>query len=119
VVAGAGEQAPCFAVFFEKPSASSVRIEAEACAFARGFNRDDVPEIERDDIGGEEVDFLGCIGDFVGSAALDAVAGIFIVVGALDLHAPELAFAVVDSEVVTLAIAPGLANAKAKSGGAS
>jgi len=55
---GAGEEAPCFAVFFEEAVAASVGVEAEAFARSGGLDGDDVPDIERDDVGGDEVDLV-------------------------------------------------------------
>ena len=83
------------------------------------FDGDDVPEIERNDVGGDEVDvalgvdgasFAGGVGgaSFAGSGAERA--------RALDLNAEEMDFelrTVVEDEVVALAVSPGLADGEA------
>jgi hypothetical protein len=87
-----------------------VGVEAEHGLGRADFNGDDVPDVEADDVGGDEVDVaLG-----VDSAAFaDRVGGAGFVgagaegVGALDLDAEEVDFglrAVVEDEVVALAI---------------
>jgi hypothetical protein len=83
------------------------------------FDGDDVPDVKRNYMGGDEVDvFLGIDGasftdgvggaGFVGSGA-DAL-------GTFDLHAVEQAAAVQD-EVVFAAISPGLGDAEVAVGG--
>ena len=114
------EQVPGFAVFFEAHlSGLAVRVEAEHGLRSADFYRDDVPDVEGDYVGGDEVDVaLGVDGaafaygvggaGFVGSGA-EAL-------GALDLDAVEFDFwpgAIVEDEVVALAVAEGLGDGEA------
>jgi hypothetical protein len=86
-----------------------VGVEAEHGGWGADFYGEDVPEVERDYVGDQEVDvFAGvdgaglagrvCRAGFVGSGAER--------VGGFDLDAEE-GFAVVEDEVVTFAVAPG------------
>src|SRR5205823_2125792 len=78
-----------------------------------------VPEVERDDVGDEEVDVLGAVN---GAAFADGVSGAsFISVGAetvggFDLDAEKTA-SVVEDEVVALGVSPGLSDAEAELAG--
>jgi len=111
---------PGFAVFFQAHlSRFAVGVEAEHGLRGADFYWDYVPDVERDYVGGYEVDVaLGVDGaafaygvggaGFVGSVA-DAL-------GALDLDAKEFYFglgAVVENEVVFLAVAEGLGDGEA------
>jgi hypothetical protein len=84
------------------------------------FDGDDVPDVEGDDVGGEEVGVFAGVGDVL---AVDVVGGAgFVSVGAeafgaFGLDAPE-AGAVVDDEVVALAVSPGLGDGEVKAEGA-
>jgi hypothetical protein len=111
---------PGFAVEFEAHlSGFAVGVEAEHGSGCADFYGDYVPDVEFNYVGGYEVDvafgvdgaaFAGGVGGagFVGAGA-EAV-------GAFDLHAEEMDFglgAVVEDEVVALAVSPGLADAEA------
>ena len=66
--------------------------EQEAGASADGFQGNDVPGVFGDDVGGDEVDFAGEVGDGASSRAavgVGAVEAVHELGGALDLHAPE------------------------------
>ena len=96
-----------------------MRIEAEhGRGDARG-DREDVPEVERDDVGDEEVNVVGPID---GAAFADSVSGTsFVGVGAeavsgFDLDAEE-AVSVIEDEVVALAVTPGLGDAEPERAG--
>ena len=111
---------PGFAVFFEAHLFGlAVRVEAEHGLRGADFHRDYVPDIERDYVGGYEVDVaFGVDGaafaygifraGFVGSGA-EAL-------GAFDLDAEEFDSwpgAVVEDEVVALAVSKGLGDGEA------
>jgi hypothetical protein len=112
------QEVPGFAVLFPAGSfAIDIGIEAEAFAGRKGFDGQDVPDVEGDDVGGEDVDVVGGVGDF--ALSVDAVAGLHVVAagaqdfGALELHAPE-AGAGVEDEVVALAVSPGVGDVEAE-----
>lgn len=111
---------PGFPVFFEAGAlAVAFGVEAEAHARSHGVDGDYVPDIKRDDVGYEEVDVVGSVGSFVGLVGvdgLDVVASEAEVGGAFDLNAPEAA-AVVEDEVVALAVSPGLGEFEAEAFG--
>ena len=66
--------------------------EEEAGAVGDFLDGEDVPPVFGDDVGGEEVDFGGGVGD---GASVDAAAGVDVVEtvddlgGSFDLHAPK------------------------------
>ena len=100
---------PGFAVLFEAGAVASLGVEAEAFAGGEGFDGEDVPDVERDDVGKEDVDVVDGVGGFsglIGVDGLDIVSAGAYGGGALDLSAPE-ALAGVEDEVVTFAVAPG------------
>ncbi len=111
---------PGFAVGFEAHLFGfAVRIETKHGRGSAHFDGQDVPEVEGDDVGDEEVDvaagvdgasFAGSVGGagFVGAGAEG--------VGGFGLNADELA-SVVEDEVVALAVSPGLGDAEAEAGG--
>lgn len=119
-VGGRVEQVPGFAVLFEAHLFGfAVRVEAEHRRGGADFDGNDIPEIERDDVGDEEVDvatgvdgasFAGGVGSagFVCAGAERA--------GGFGLNADELA-SVVEDEVVALAVSPGLGDTEAEAGG--
>jgi hypothetical protein len=76
---------------------------------------DDVPGFGGDDVGGEEVELIGGVGNAVGgdAAAIGIPAAVF---GALDLDAQKVSV-VLDGEVVGSGVAPGLDHAQAVLGG--
>ena len=78
---------------------------------------EDVPGVGGDDVGGEEVDLVGAVGEsvgievaFVGVAALED--------GAFDLDADEVS-AVCEGEIERGHVSPGLGDDEAEFGGAS
>ncbi len=106
---GAGiEEAPGFAVFFEGGAglAAGVGIEADAFALSDGVDGDDVPDVFRNDVGDEEVDFFAGIDLTAGSGGFDAVAGFGEEGGGFDLDAKE-SVVEFDDGVVAVAISPG------------
>jgi len=105
---------PGFAVFFQAHAFGlAVGIEAEHGLGSTDFDGDDVPDVERDYVGGDEIDVaLGVDG----AAFASGVGGSSFVgigaegVGALDLDAEEVdggLGAVVEDEVVALGVSPG------------
>ena len=112
------EEAPGFAVFFEDGSggAAGVGIEADAFAFADGFDGDDVPEVFGDYVGDQEIDFGRSVDCRAEASGANAVAGFGVAGGGFDLDAEE-SVAEVDDGVVTFAVAPGNADAEAETGG--
>jgi hypothetical protein len=76
----------------------------------------DVPGIGGDDVGGDEIELIGGVGNSVGGYAA-AVGVPAATLGALDLDAQE-ASAMLDGEVVRGSVSPGLGDAKAVLGGA-
>jgi hypothetical protein len=113
------EEAPGFAVLFEHGAglAAGVGIEADAFALADGLDGDDVPDVFGDDVGDEEVDFFAGVDEAAGSGGFDAVAGLGVAGGGLDLDAKESAVEF-DDGVVAIAVSPGNADAEAEMGGA-
>ncbi len=93
-------------------------VEAEAFTGTGGFDGDDVPEVERGDVGGDEVGFFGGVDGLAVASIFDAVAAVGEQFGAFHLNPIETAVAVVDDEVVAFAFSPGLADAEAHAGGA-
>ena len=115
------EEVPGFAVGFPAGAfAGDAGIEAEAGGVGDGFYGDDVPGVERNDVGDEDVDVVGRVGDF--SFAVDAIDRLNVVAagaqdfGAFQLHAPE-AGAGVEDEVVALAVSPGFGGVEAEGSG--
>jgi len=85
---------PGFAVGFPAGAfAGDVGIEAEAGALLDGCDGQDVMDIHGQDVGDEEVDVIGGVGDF--AFAVDAVNGLDVVAagakdfGAFELDAPQ------------------------------
>lgn len=107
---------PGFAVLFEAGAFASLGVEAEAFAGGEGFGGEDVPDVERDDVGEEDVDVVDGVGGFsglIGVGGLDIVSAGAHGGGALDLSAPQ-ALAGVEDEVVTFAVAPGAGDTEAQ-----
>jgi len=96
-----------------------VGVEAEHGGRHAGADGEDVPEVERDDVGYEEIDVAGGID---GAAFADGVGGASFVgvgaesVGGFDLDAEEAA-TVVEDEVVAFAVAPGFGDAESEGTG--
>src|SRR5262249_5258206 len=85
----------------------------------KGVGRDYVPEIQRKNVGDEEVDVGGGVVALlllVGVGGLDLVGAGVERLGALDLDA-EGAVSGVEDEVVALAVSPGLGDGEAEAGG--
>jgi hypothetical protein len=111
---------PGFAVVLEAGAgAASGGVEAEALAGREGLDGEDVPGVEGSDEGDEDVDVVGGVDVF--AFAVDAVDGLDVVsagaedLGALELDAPET-LAVVEDEVVALAVAPGSGDSETELG---
>ena len=127
---------PGFAVFFEAHLFGfAVGVEVEQGSGSADFYRDDVPDVEGDYVGRDEVDVAfgidgAAFADGVGGA--DFVAVVADRIGAFDLDAEEVDLlrqaqdrlsawlgagsrdrAVVEDEVVALAVSPGLADGEA------
>ena len=88
----------------------------DAFAASDGLDGNDVPDVLGDDVGDEEVDFGGGVGDAAGSSGLDAVAMFRVTGSGLDLDAEESA-AAFDDGVVALAVSPGEADGEFEVGG--
>ena len=72
------EEVPGFAVFFPAGAlAGDVGIEAQAGGSLEHFDGEDVPDVEGEDVGDQDVDIFGGVGDF--ALALDAVDGLDVV----------------------------------------
>src|SRR5258708_1951976 len=122
------QELPGFFVFLQAHFPGlAVGIEAEHGLRSADFDRDDVPDVERDDVGGDEIDIAFGVD---GAAFADGVGGAGFVgvgaeaVGALDLDAkkfdPSASLragfrlrAVVEDEVVALAVSPGFGDGEA------
>jgi hypothetical protein len=74
-----------------------------------------VPEVFRDDVDRDEIDFAGGVAAIV-TSALDDVMGVHETPGGLDLDSPELV-AGIDDEIVTLTFSPRFGDAKTEAGG--
>ena len=112
-----GQQGPGFAVFFVAACALAVLcwIEREAGAGDERFDGDDVPGVVGDDVGYEEVDLFGGVGDvaFGGPVGVDDVSAIMDAAGGFDLDAPEV-LAGIEDEVVATAVADRLGNSESE-----
>jgi len=109
---------PGFAVLFPAGAlAGDVGVKTQAFVGGEGFDGQDVPDVEGDDVGGQEVDVVGGVRDF--ALAVDAVDGLNVVAagtedfGAFQLYAQEAGTGVED-EVVALAVSPGLGQVEAQ-----
>ena len=111
---------PGFAIFFQAHFFGlAVGIKTQHGLGRADFYRHYVPDVERDDVGGDEIDVAFGVD---GAALADGIGGAGFVgvgaesVGALDLDAEEVDFGlgtVVEDEVVALAVSPGLADGEA------
>src|SRR5262249_54037885 len=96
------------------------RIEAQHGLRRADFDRNDVPEIEWNDVGGNEVDVIFGVdgasfaGGVSGAGFVGPCADAF---SAFDLNAVET-FSIVEDEVVAAAVAPGLGDSKSHVDGA-
>jgi len=109
------DQVPGFAVGFEAHDFGlTVWVEAQHGLGRADFDWNDVPEIERDHMGGDEVDV--CFG-IDGASFAGGVRGAGFIgtgsdaFGAFDLNAVET-LSVIKDEVVAAAVAPGLGDAE-------
>ena len=87
--AGASHLAPGLAVFFVPEVTSATGRDVHLAATRGNGDRDDVPQIFRDDVGNDEVDFLG--GICRRAFEFDDVAGAVRVPGGLDLKSTQSA----------------------------
>ena len=80
-----------------------------------GFDWDDVPHVEGDDVGYEEVDLVGGVGNVAleGPVGVDDVSAIVDAASGLDLDAPEVLTGIED-EVIAAAVADGLGDSEAE-----
>lgn len=108
--------------------AAVVFAAKEEAGAADGVEREDVPGIFRDDVGGYEIDFAGTVGDGAASEAavgVDAIESVEKLGGSFDLDAPEercewkagMGQARVEDEVVAFTVSVGLADGEAHAGG--
>jgi len=112
------EEVPGFAVGFPAgPLAVVAGVETQALVGSEDFYGQDVPDVEGDDVGCEDVDVVGAVDDF--TLAIDAVDGLDVVASgahhfsAFQLHAPE-AWTGVEDEVVALAVSPRFGEVEAQ-----
>lgn len=120
------EQFPGFAVFFEAGAGASViGIKAEAFLVDYVGDGEDVPGVHWDDMGDQGVNVFWGVGEFGFDpevASIDGADGLNVVStgaeggGAFYLDTPE-ARAVVENEVVALAVGPGFGDAESQAGG--
>ena len=115
-IARASQLAPGFAVDFADAAArGSLGKEVNLRVLFRYRDRDYIPQIFRDNINREEIDFAGGVTAIIASA-FDRVMRVDKAHGGFDLNAPEF-FARVEDEVVALAVSPDTGDAEAESGG--
>src|SRR5205085_7318341 len=81
-------------------------MEQQHFGAAQGANRNDVPGVGREDVGGEEIHFVFSVGLALRAGIDGVTAGGTFGAGGFDLHAPEVAGAAGD-EVEFLAVTPG------------
>src|SRR5579859_6952468 len=105
------QQVPGFAVLFVF-RVGGVRGEEDVGLVVGGANGEDVPGVRRDDVGGDEVDVAGGVGDSVG-VEVTFVGVATVEDGAFDLDAGEPG-AVFGGEIVGGGVSPGLGDAEAK-----
>ena len=115
------KQPPSLAVFFEScAGAIRVWVEAEALVVDYVSDGEHVPGVDGDDVGDQGVNVVWRVGKF--GFAVDGADGLNVVStgaeggGAFYLHTPE-ARAIVENEVVALAVGPWFSNAESQAGG--
>src|SRR5437870_2073788 len=103
------QQMPGLAIVFEaRTFASALRIEAEAFAGREGLDGEHVPDIERDDVGDENVNVVGGVNHL--ALPVDRVDGLDVVTagaydfGALELDAPKATVDGVGVEIVVVRV---------------
>jgi hypothetical protein len=112
----AGHLAPSFAVnFADGATRCALRKEVELAMKRRNGDGNHIPEIFRDDINRNEIDFAHRVAT-APSAALDHITVIEEKTRRFDLHSPELV-AGIEDEIVALAFSPGFGDTEAESGG--
>jgi len=111
---------PGFAVLFQAHFFGlAVGVETQHRLRGADFYGEDVPDIQRDYVGYQEVDVAAAVD---GASFADGVGGAGFVgvgaegVGGFGLDAEELA-SVVEDEVVALAVSPGAGDAESEAGG--
>jgi len=81
-----------------------------------GVDGEDVPGVGGDDVGGDEIELVGLVGDVAGADGAD-IGMLALVLGAFDLDAEEVSGGF-DGEVVGGVVSPGLGDAESEFGGA-
>jgi len=114
------EEPPGFAKALEARSFfAAVGIEPEIFARRKRFDRQHVPEIERDDVGDDAIDVGGGESNhfaFYVDVGVDGVSAMALIGGGADLHAPEAAPDVEDV-VEAVAVSPRLGHAETQADG--
>jgi hypothetical protein len=115
------EEVPGFAVGAEEAVSAGVAfgIEEKAGAVSDDGDGENEPGVLGNDVGDEEVDFGGAVGDGASAGAamtVDVIEAVEKSSGRFDLDAEEAACGVED-EVVAFAVAVGLGDAEAHGGG--
>jgi len=110
-------QMPGFAIFFEAHELGfTMRIKTQHRRGHANAYWQHIPEVERDNVGDEEVDVLGAVN---GATFANSVSGAgFVSAGAkaissFDLNAEKMA-TVVEDKVVALGVSPGLGDTEAE-----
>jgi hypothetical protein len=107
------EEMPGVTIIVERRSAR-VRIDIQDLARCEYGQRENVPKVHRDDVGGHEIDFSRGVRPVAEASSLDLVRR--PTPGGLHLHSPETAFAMED-EVEAVAVSPGFGHAKTQADG--
>jgi len=117
-VFGTGHQAPGLAVFFVARHPPFARgKEFHGANGAEYHNRHHIPNVLRHDVGDKKVDVRSGVGSALDVAAgMEAVSILAVAVRRLHLHAPGTG-AVVEDEIVAVALSPGLGDGEAEGGG--
>jgi hypothetical protein len=115
-----GHEVPGFTVFFVGTDFGlATRVDVEAHVRSEGLHGDDEPGVLGDDVGDEEIDFVGGVGSVAAVRAVDGIQHVGAVLegaGGFDLYLPEVRCGV-DDEVVMLAVAIGVGDGEAEAGG--
>jgi hypothetical protein len=107
-------KAPCFPIFFEtRLAARASRSQRDGGASAEGVDWDHIPDVFGYDVGNQKIDVVGSVFPVGGVAGSNAVIMRPARVSGLDLHAPGTP-AVIQDEIVAVAVALGLGNGKAE-----
>ena len=120
---------PGFAVLVVEAGAAVFFAAEQEAGAADSEDGDDVPSVFGDDVGGDQVDLGGVVGNGASSAAavgVDAIEAVEELGGTFNLDAPKecgggggrvRGAAGVEDEVVAFAVAIGLGDAEAEAGG--